>query len=202
MHDIGNLDGPVLVFGGPYGNLQAVRAVLAEAKRLGIPPSRVICTGDVVAYCADPAATVDVIRDWGIHVVMGNCEESLGFDEDDCGCGFEEGSACQALSVEWFARARAALDGGAKTWMRSLPRTVLFTLSGRRLAAIHGGGGEISRFIFASTASGEKKAEVRILADTAGKPIDGVIAGHCGLPFTETLGDRLWHNAGVIGMPA
>jgi hypothetical protein len=30
-----------------------------------------------------------------------------------------------------------------------------------------------------------------------------VLAGHCGLPFTQRLHDgRIWHNAGVIGMPA
>ena len=32
--------------------------------------------------------------------------------------------------------------------------------------------------------------------------LDGVIGGHCGLPFTKVVGDRLWHNPGAIGMPA
>ena len=31
---------------------------------------------------------------------------------------------------------------------------------------------------------------------------DGVIAGHSGIPFTELIGAKLWHNAGAIGMPA
>src|SRR6478735_4290136 len=48
------IDGPALVFGGPYGNLQATAAVLAQAERLGIPASRIICTGDLVAYEGDP----------------------------------------------------------------------------------------------------------------------------------------------------
>jgi len=50
--------GPVMVLGGPYSNLEATRAALAEAARLKIPRERIICTGDVVAYGADPAATV------------------------------------------------------------------------------------------------------------------------------------------------
>src|SRR5207248_1596094 len=33
------IDGPALVFGGPYSNLQATAAVLDEAARRGIPPS-------------------------------------------------------------------------------------------------------------------------------------------------------------------
>ncbi|MHC5035572.1 MAG: metallophosphoesterase family protein, partial [Planctomycetota bacterium] len=87
--DLGDFDEPVLVFGGPYSNLEATRALLAEAARRGLAPSRLLCTGDVVAYCADPQATVDLIRGAGIAVVMGNCEESLGSAAADCGCGFE-----------------------------------------------------------------------------------------------------------------
>jgi len=83
--DLGELSGPVLVFGGPYSNLEAARAIRAEAARLGVPPARTICTGDVVAYCADPGATVALVRDWGIAVVMGNVEESLGAGAGDCG---------------------------------------------------------------------------------------------------------------------
>ena len=78
--DLGNFTKPVLVFGGPYGNFQATVALLAQAAALNIDPENIICTGDVVAYCGEPAATVEAIRAAGIHVVMGNCEESLGND--------------------------------------------------------------------------------------------------------------------------
>ena len=44
-----HLDGPALIFGGPYSNLQATAAVLAEAARLGIPAAHIICTGDLIA---------------------------------------------------------------------------------------------------------------------------------------------------------
>ena len=48
---------PILVFGGPYSNLRATQAMRARAEELGIPPSSTICTGDVVAYCAEPEET-------------------------------------------------------------------------------------------------------------------------------------------------
>ncbi|MFM7419705.1 MAG: metallophosphoesterase family protein, partial [Alphaproteobacteria bacterium] len=78
-------DGPLLVFGGPYSNLQATRAVLTEATRRGIPARRVICTGDVVAYGADAAACCDLITASGIWVIAGNCEENLAAGALDCG---------------------------------------------------------------------------------------------------------------------
>src|ERR1051326_1251680 len=187
---------PVLVFGGPYGNLEATRALLAEAENLGIAGERMICTGDVVAYCADPAASVELVREAGGRVVMGNCEESLAAGNGDCGCGFAPGSACEKLSAAWFAHAERALDADARAWMAGLPRRIDLDFEGRRLAVVHGGTCRINRFVFASTAPGVKAAELEA-ADA-----DAVIAGHCGLPFTQIIRGKLWHNPGAIGMPA
>jgi predicted phosphodiesterase len=194
--DLGALEGPVLVFGGPYGNLEAVDALIAAARRLDIDGSRAICTGDVVAYGADPQAVVDRIRAWGCAVVMGNCEESLALDAADCGCGFAEESGCAALSAQWFGATRRDLDADAKSWMGTLPRRVDFALAGRRLAAIHGGLAQINQFIFASTPAAEKAAQVERAC------VDGILAGHCGVPFSQVLEGRLWHNSGALGMPA
>jgi hypothetical protein len=80
--------------------------------------------------------------------------------------------------------------------MGRLPRRLDVALAGRRLAVIHGGVERINQFVFASTPAGEKRRQI----DAAG--VDGVIAGHSGIPFTQVIGGRLWHNAGAIGMPA
>lgn len=191
-----DMDGPVLAFGGCYSNLEATKAVLREASRLHIPPERIVCTGDVVAYCADALETVRLIRDSGIHVIMGNCEESLGFEAEDCGCGFNAGSACDRLSAAWYAHANAQLDVPSRAWMRDLPRRIDIRMAGIRLAVVHGAADQINRFLFASDGDADFARQLDILG------YDGVIAGHCGLPFTRQVGGRLWHNAGAIGMPA
>ena len=98
---LGEIDSQLLVFGGAYSNLAATIAMRTKAEELGIAAGHIICTGDIVAYCAEPRQTVELIRDWGIHVIMGNCEESLATLQQDCGCGFEEGSACSTLSIAW-----------------------------------------------------------------------------------------------------
>lgn len=189
-------DGPVLLFGGCYSNLQATQALLDEARHRGIPAERIVCTGDVVAYCADASATVALTRAAGIHVVMGNCEESLGADAADCGCGFTAGSACDLLSVAWYAHATATMDADARAWMRALPQRIDLQIGGRRLAIVHGSPGRINEFVFASRPDHELHEMIRRTG------CDGVIGGHCGLPFTRVTGDRLWHNPGVIGVPA
>ena len=115
--DLGRLDGPVLLFGGNYSNLQATDALIVEAAHRGIPPARVICTGDVVAYCAEPEETTQAIRDWGCHVIAGNCEEQLAAVAADCACGFEPGTECDTLAKGWYASpTRAYRERAAPGW--------------------------------------------------------------------------------------
>ena len=188
---------PLFVFGGPYSNLSATRKVLRIARQRGFGVADIICTGDVVAYGGHPAETVGAVRDAGVRVVMGNCEESLGERLDGCGCGFTEGSACDMLSRSWFTFADSRIDDETRLWMRSLPHRINGTIAGRRFAVIHGHSGDISGWVFASTSREEKLGHIEALET------DLVIAGHCGLPFIDDLGGgRLWLNAGVVGMPA
>jgi uncharacterized radical SAM superfamily Fe-S cluster-containing enzyme len=190
------VDAPVLLFGGPYSNFEATEALLAEAERLEISCDRIICTGDVVAYGADPVGTLALVRSAGIHVVRGNCEESLAARAADCGCGFPSGSVCDRLSSTWFAHADRMLDSDARSWLGALPRRIDVEIGGARLAVVHGGVDVINRFIFPSTDPGSKWDEL----ERAG--VCGIVAGHCGLPFSQAINGRLWHNPGVIGMPA
>lgn len=196
--DLGLLEGPLLIFGGPYGNLPATIALRTLAEQHSISPERIICTGDLVAYCAEPEETVGLIRDWGIQVVMGNCEQSLAMRADDCGCGFEMGSACSALSTAWFRYADSRISEASRAWMRELPQTLTFELAKRRLAVVHGGVSQINRFLFASTSAEDKLTELNLFD----VPVDGLIAGHCGIPFGQIVAGKAWLNAGVIGMPA
>lgn len=185
-----------LLFGGPYGNLQATQALLAEARRLAIAPEQILCTGDLVAYCGNPVETIDMIRDSGILVVMGNCDEQLGAGAADCGCGFEPDSACARLSADWYAFADSVVRPDQRDWLRTLPKRIDIAIGTTGLAAIHGSAQSINAFIFAGTDDVQKRASL----DAIG--CDGIIGGHCGVPFTQILDGRLWHNPGVIGMPA
>ncbi|OOZ37535.1 diadenosine tetraphosphatase [Solemya velesiana gill symbiont] len=194
--DLGQFEEPLLLFGGPYSNLQATQALHMETDRLGIPPERVICNGDIVAYCAQPEETVDFVRDWGIHVVAGNYKTSLAAGSPDCGCGFEAGTACALLSDNWYPFANAAISDENRNWMQGLPHAIRFGLNSFKFHVIHGTPSAINRFVFASTPRQEKQAEL----ETA--RTDVIIGGHCGIPFGERLGNGYWLNTGVIGMPA
>ena len=194
--DLSRLDGPVLIFGGPYSNLAATRAMRRRAAELDIPPRRVICTGDVVAYCGEPRETVQMVRDWGIAVVRGNCEESLADAAPDCGCGFVEGTLCSALAVDWYNFANARLVEDERAWMRDLPRALHFELNDRSILVVHAGVDSLNRFIFPATPAEVKQRELQLSGS------DILIGGHSGIPSAQRFGMRAWLNAGAIGIPA
>lgn len=194
--NLGQLSGRMLIFGGPYSNLAATQAMRQRAEELDIPPHQVICTGDLIAYCAEPLETLQLIRSWDIPVVQGNCEESLGKDAPDCGCGFEDGTTCSLLSVDWYNYATQKVEAADRIWMRNLPRSLRFDLAGHSIMVIHGGVQQINRFIFPSTAEEVKREEL----DLAGSDI--IIGGHSGIPYGQKIDNRAWLNAGVIGLPA
>jgi predicted phosphodiesterase len=196
MADLGSISDRLLVFGGPDSNLAATEAMQRRALELDIPAERVICTGDLVAYCAEPVQTLELIRDWGIQVVMGNCEESLAFSEPDCGCGFDEGSSCSALALTWYEYANRRVTPAQRRWMQSLPRSIEFEMHGKRFKTVHGSPTSINEFVFASQDAAPKLTQIRQSGS------DVVIGGHCGIPFGQQIEDCHWLNAGVIGMPA
>lgn len=199
--DCGALGPEVLIFGGPYSNLQATRALLNVARNRGFEPERVICTGDTVGYGAHPQETISELRDFGGPVIAGNCERQIGSAAEHCGCGFAPGSACDLMSAKWYAHASEQVTDQARAWMNGLPSGYVFTLSGRRYAVIHGGATDISRFLWPSSEDNDFRDEIKAIENVIG-PVDGVIAGHCGVAFHRRIDGIDWINAGVIGMPA
>jgi predicted phosphodiesterase len=196
VKNIGELKGPLLVFGGVYSNLQSLERLMLLAKEHGIAPGNIICTGDVVGYCAEPEAVVEQVKNWGIHCIAGNVELQLRDGEEDCGCDFNDGSRCDLFSRQWYPYAQSTLSAAAIDWMHKLPHHLQFHYAGLRGRVVHGSTTEVSGYVFASTPWSEKAKQLEIAE------ADLILAGHAGLPFSQQEAGRHWLNAGVIGMPA
>lgn len=198
--DLGEINAPLWLFGGIYSNLQALEVLLERAEQAG---ARLICTGDMVAYGANPRQTLERLAkraDLIAGMIAGNVERQLGASAHDCGCGFAPGSTCAALSRNWYAHAEGHIGVQWRAWMRALPELAIFSHQGRRYAVVHGGARDISRFLWPSSKVADFRAEISALTAMLG-PLDGVIAGHCGLAFERVIDKVHWINAGVIGMP-
>ncbi|UOQ97871.1 metallophosphoesterase [Hymenobacter sp. 5317J-9] len=194
--DLGTRSGRLLVFGGPYSNLQALEALKDIADQLQIPAGNVICTGDIVGYCAQPEAAVQFVKDWGVHAIQGNVEQNIIRGEDDCGCNFAEGSRCDLLSRAWFPYAVRNLSADSVAWLNTLPLQLSFRYAAKAVAVLHGAATGIADFVFASTPWPVKETSFAITG------AEVILAGHAGLPFADEQAGKCWLNAGVIGMPA
>jgi predicted phosphodiesterase len=193
---LGTLHGKLLVFGGPYSNFQALSELHRIAGQWGIPPRNVICTGDVVGYCAQPEESVRLVKDWGIHCISGNVEQNIVSGEDDCGCNYTEGGRCDLFSRNWFPYAVRSLSADSVRWMADLPQHLRFSYAGKSVAVVHGSPDQVSEFVFNSTPWVTKEQHFQATGT------DVILAGHAGLPFADFQNDHFWLNAGVIGMPA
>jgi hypothetical protein len=206
IQNLGTLTGKMLVFGGPYSNLQALETLKGIADQLQIPASTIICTGDIVGYCAQPDESVQFVKDWGIHAIQGNVEQNIIRNEDDCGCNFAEGGRCDLFSRTWFPYAVRELSTESVAWLNTLPLHLSFRYAAKSVTVLHGAATGIADFVFESTPWSVKATSF------AATGADVILAGHAGLPFadmrvsnmrvSEKQGEQYWLNAGVIGMPA
>ena len=190
------IDKRAFVFGGTYSNLQATQAMLETAECLGCTSSEIIFTGDMIAYCGQPNETISVLRNSGIHMIKGNCEESIASNAPDCGCGFEEGSACDLLSMQWFNFCQEKIDLDTARWMGKLPEDLLIQIGEFKLRVFHGTPDSINQFVF------ESDLQTGRYTPPTNDSIDGYIASHSGIPFAKSGNNMIWINSGAAGMPA
>ncbi|MGR3540984.1 MAG: metallophosphoesterase family protein [Hasllibacter sp.] len=195
MTDLGRVRGEWVAFGGCVSNRQATEAMLGA-----LGGRFAVCTGDLAAYCADPAGTIAAIRAWGGPVVAGNCERNLASGADGCGCGFADGTACDAMAGAWWARCAAGTGPAERDWMAGLPDMTVLDNDGVRTAVIHGGATDVARFVWPVSPASHFAEEVAAIEAHAGR-VDRVVAGHCGVAFARRVAGVEWVNAGSVGMP-
>lgn len=196
IKNIGRLQGKILLFGGVYSNLQALEAIQEVAKTANIAPENCICTGDSIGYCAQPEETLQAIKKWKIHSIAGNVEIQLSANAEDCGCDFTKGSRCDGFSQLWYPYAKSKLSNNSIDFIKTLPEFIQFEFANKKFTVVHGSYFNTSEFIFKSTPWQNKLPNFEVTHS------DVIIAGHCGLPFTDSNEGLLWLNPGVIGMPA
>lgn len=194
--DLGSKEGELLFFGGVYSNLQSLQALKNWCDERNYAADNIFCTGDILGYCAQPTECIELIKEWGVVCIAGNVELNIRNNVDDCGCDFNEGGRCDLFSKNWYAYTKSKVETVHMAWLHGLPHHVKFLYHDKQVLIVHGSWFSTSAFIFKSTDWQTKQDNF----DATGADI--IIAGHCGLPFADAANNKLWLNAGVIGMPA
>lgn len=98
------------IFGDIHANLEALQAVLADAKERGC--THHVCIGDIVGYNANPHECVEIIRGLNCPVVKGNHDEQAHLNGS-----LEAFNPLADAALRWT---RENLTDDDKQWLASL----------------------------------------------------------------------------------
>jgi len=182
----------IALFSDIHGNLEALDAVLADiaAQR----PDAVYCLGDLVGYGAKPNEVTDRVRAGGYQTVMGNYDDGVGFERDECGCAYREEAERERgqRSLEWT---KAQVTAVNKAFLCTLLPEIRLDAGGRRVLLVHGSPRKMNEYLFED----RPLSSFQRLAETSNA--DLIAFGHTHKPYVKEVGGVTFLNIGSVGKP-
>ena len=102
------------ILGDIHSNLEALEAVLADRREMGV--TDYLCTGDVVGYNACPHECLEIVRGLGCPIVMGNHDHYVSSAQN-----LEDFNPHAAAVIEWT---RKQMTDSELMYLRALPFSV------------------------------------------------------------------------------
>ncbi len=183
----------ITIFGDIHGNLPALEAVFSDMETRKL--TDLYCLGDLVGYGTFPNEVVAMIRERNIPVIMGNYDDGVGKDSDDCGCAYKapEDEARGKLSIAWT---NAHITAENKAYLRTFASSIPLELGDLKVLLVHGSPRKINEYLYVDRTDDSFE---RIL-DAVGA--DVLVCGHTHLPYHKILpSGRHIINAGSVGKP-
>ncbi len=182
----------VAVLSDMHGNSAATEAVLADIDAHA--PDEVVCLGDLVGYGARPNETIDLIRSRGILTIMGNYDDGVGFDRDDCGCAYKDDLERERgqQSLMWT---RSVVTADRKAWLRTLVPELRREVNDARIRFVHGSPRRMNEYLFAD----RDPASLARIARSA--ECDVLVFGHTHIPWSREIEGVRFVNTGSVGKP-
>jgi putative phosphoesterase len=182
----------IALFSDIHGNLHALQAVWSEIEKH--KPDAVYCLGDLVGYGAFPNEVVEFVRERQVPTLMGNYDEGVGFDMNDCGCVYKD-PVREALGHQSLLWTRQQTTGEIKAYLRSLEMQMRLDNRKPRLLLVHGSPRRINEYLYED----RPRATFERLARLAGAEV--LLFGHTHLPYEKTIDGTLFVNTGSVGKP-
>lgn len=183
----------ITIFGDIHANLPALEAVFRdiEARQL----ANLYCLGDLVGYGTFPNEVVEFIRERGVPTLMGNYDQGVGNNSDDCGCAYKTDVDRKRgeLSIGW-TNAHTTADN--KAFLRTLPAHIPVQLGELQVLLVHGSPRKVNEYLF------EDRPDEYFERIMDAAKADVLVCGHTHLPYHKVLpSGRQIVNAGSVGKP-
>jgi putative phosphoesterase len=180
----------IALIGDIHGNLLALEAVLAHARKHGA--TAIWNVGDFVGYGVYPNEVISLLQTEAAVSISGNYDlKTLQFKQKK-----EKWKKSKRpeklLAFEW---AYEHLSKEARQYLAALPQERRFTTYGQRILITHGSPDSNEEPLTGET-------PVKRLRELAQKAeADIVIVGHSHQPFTKTVEGAMFINTGSVGRP-
>lgn len=160
-----------------HGNIGALEAVLDAAESEGF--DGLLCGGDIAMLGPEPAACVDLLRDYGDRLVAirGNTDRWVASDQPD-------------ESLEWT---REAIGAERAEWLGSLPASIV--LEQHDVLVVHATPGSDEDVIAPDA------PEQEVAAELTGVVQHTVLYGHIHIQYRRVVGAIELVNPGSVGLP-
>jgi putative phosphoesterase len=175
-----------------HGNLPALEAVLAAVAKQ--KPDAVYCLGDLVGYGASPNEVTERIKAEGMPTIMGNYDDGVGFDRDECGCAYRD-PVDRELGDRSLAWTKAHTTAANKEFLRALLKELRFEADGKRVLLVHGSPRKMNEYLF------EERPLSSFQRLAAASNADVIAFGHTHKPYQKTVDGVLFVNVGSVGKP-
>lgn len=173
-----------------HGNLEALKAVLNDAKTRGV--DKIICLGDIIAKGSHASECIKLVRDNCDVVIRGNCDRHFTTDYN-----MEEVPEREKRRILWN---RSQINDEEKEYLHNLPFSYEFYMSGSLVRVFHA---TPYKDNIAVDTTNDFETKYGMFAGTdktvSDKTADIVIFGHIHHCFAERFYNRTLLNAGSVG---
>ncbi len=183
----------ITIFGDIHGNLPALEAVFADIDKQEMNP--LYCLGDLVGYGTFPNEVIAAVCQRNIPTLMGNYDQGVGSNSDDCDCAYtsKEAEALGKRSIAWTNKITTDEN---KQYLRQLINQIPLQLGGLHVLLVHGSPRKINEDLYED----RPDATMERLLDLA--EADVLVCGHTHKPYHRIfLSGRHVINAGSVGKP-
>lgn len=182
----------IALFSDIHGNLPALTATLENLEQQRC--DAVYCLGDLVGYGASPNEVTERIRAAGWPTVMGNYDDGVGFQRDECGCAYRE-AAEQERGQRSLAWTKQQVTGENRAFLRTLRAEIRFDAEGQRVLLVHGSPRKMNEYLF------EDRPVSSFQRIAAASKADIIAFGHTHKPYVKLVDGVTFINVGSVGKP-
>ena len=173
-----------------HGNLEALKVVLKDIKERNI--EKIFCLGDIVAKGTHQEECVNLIKENCDVILKGNCDAYFTSEVER-----ETKPEIELKRIDWID---SKLSNESKKYLRNLPYSFEFYLSGRLVRLFHATPNKINGFV-GNIDTIDRLYSLFLPSENtlSNEKADIIVYGHIHTPFIQRIYNRTIINSGSVG---